>query len=413
MQSRFGQLAADYKKQLPQRIKAIRSAFIGLRDNLSDSVKLDHLIKLVHRIAGSGATFGFDTLSATAKKIEEMLKNPDIPLSAEMLDAIMAEFLSSVDSNFDSSRPQSDLSAEFADFRGLMEIPPDGQHIIYLVEKDLSNVSYLASQLGFFGYDVHTISEMAGLSKLIGNSGSHLVIINCSVLLEENAFSELTKLKKENNFQLIFVSEEDSFDARLLSVRAGGEAFFLLPLDISRLIDRIETMVGIEGIVPYHILIVDDDPEQISYHAFILQQAGMITSVASEPSNVMNILVETKPELILMDVYMPGCNGVELAKVIRQQEAFVNIPIVFLSSESNLDKQIEAVEQGADDFLTKPIKPKHLISAIRSRVARTRSIRYFAERDSLTGLLNHTILRSSSIVRLCVLPVPILMSVSP
>jgi diguanylate cyclase (GGDEF)-like protein len=82
-----------------------------------------------------------------------------------------------------------------------------------------------------------------------------------------------------------------------------------------------------------------------------------------------------------------------LAKVIRQLDAFVSIPIVFLSAESDLDKQLFAMGLGGDDFLTKPIQPQHLISSVTSRIRRSLMLRSFMVRDSLTGLLNHTAIK--------------------
>ena len=161
--------------------------------------------------------------------------------------------------------------------------------------------------------------------------------------------------------------------------------------------DMIDTLSTTEESEPYHVLIVDDDPEQVSYYALILQQAGMITSVASEPKTVLNVLVEAKPELILMDMYMPGCSGTELLALIRQQEAFVSIPVVFLSIENAETKKLAAIREGGDDFITKPAEPEFLIASISNRIRRTREIRYFMERDSLTGLLNHSNLKEQLI----------------
>lgn len=76
--------------------------------------------------------------------------------------------------------------------------------------------------------------------------------------------------------------------------------------------------------------------------------------------------------------------------MIRQQESFVGIPIVYLSVERDLERQLAAIKRGGDGFLTKPIQPEHLVTEVAIRVERTRKIRYFMERDSLTGLLNHS-----------------------
>jgi diguanylate cyclase (GGDEF)-like protein len=90
---------------------------------------------------------------------------------------------------------------------------------------------------------------------------------------------------------------------------------------------------------------------------------------------------------------MPGCTGLELAAVIRQQEAYVSVPIVYLSAETDVDKQLAAMRLGGDSFLSKPIRREHLISAVRGRVERLRVLRSFMVRDSLTGLLNHTVIK--------------------
>ena len=90
---------------------------------------------------------------------------------------------------------------------------------------------------------------------------------------------------------------------------------------------------------------------------------------------------------------MPGCNGIELAKVIRQMDGFVSTPIVYLSSENDFNTQFEALSLSGDDFLVRPIDPRHLVSAITSRVMRARSLRSLMVHDGLTSLLNHTALK--------------------
>jgi diguanylate cyclase (GGDEF)-like protein len=87
-------------------------------------------------------------------------------------------------------------------------------------------------------------------------------------------------------------------------------------------------------------------------------------------------------------MYMPGCNGHELARAIRQIEDYDGIPIVYLSAETSVDIQLDAIRMGGDDFLTKPIRPEFLISSVVIRAERMRIMRTFMARDSLTGLFN-------------------------
>jgi diguanylate cyclase (GGDEF)-like protein len=112
--------------------------------------------------------------------------------------------------------------------------------------------------------------------------------------------------------------------------------------------------------------------------------------VVTEPLKTLDVMRDFSPELILMDLYMPECNGLEMAKVIRQLEAYISIPIVFLSSEQNIQTQLEAMDKGADAFLTKPIQANHLVASVSARLKRYRKLRSFMVKDGLTGLLNHT-----------------------
>lgn len=138
------------------------------------------------------------------------------------------------------------------------------------------------------------------------------------------------------------------------------------------------------------MLVVDDSRAQAMHTEMTLNSAGIVTRAITEPVQAMAALAEFQPDLIILDMYMPECLGTELAKVIRQNERYVSVPIIYLSAEDDLDKQLDAMSEGGDDFLTKPIKPRHLIATVRTRAKRARSLKARMVRDSLTGLFNHT-----------------------
>jgi diguanylate cyclase (GGDEF)-like protein len=122
----------------------------------------------------------------------------------------------------------------------------------------------------------------------------------------------------------------------------------------------------------------------------VLTQSGIRSSIVSDPEILLEALNDFNPELILMDMYLPGCTGDELAKVIRQTDAFMSVPIVFLSVERDFDRQLSAMFKGGDEFLTKPILPAQLVSVVTTRVERYRELRTLMLHDSLTGLVNHS-----------------------
>lgn len=265
--------------------------------------------------------------------------------------------------------------------------------LIYLVADELGLAQDLVLQISQFGYTVRTFTRPEALREAVYRTPPAAIVIHSmqpGFDLVDSALIGEIKRAYATPIPVMFISARGDLVARLQAVRAGGDAYFTRPLDVSRFVDQLDMLAARHVPEPYRILIADDDVAMAQYYALTLQQVNMVTETVTDPMRIMHALIEFKPDLILMDLYMPGCTGLELAAVIRQQEAFVSIPIVFLSAETNPDKQLAALRLGGDDFLTKPIQHDHLISSVLARVQRSRILHAFMVRDSLTGLLNHT-----------------------
>lgn len=406
LKEKLSAMTRDFSIQLPDRISKIKTAaaavlVLEIIDTEEAMAKVSELRMLTHKLAGSALTFGFGKLSELSKQLEARLVSvleggaKLERLEKEEILAFIREM--EIDCGLDRSEEAVELLSDQVE---IFEAPQvsmrSTKNLLYFVPSRGKPRQDVIEYMSLYGYHIQQVGTLEELSGLLSKDTKRLVFTDTCVLENiESCQEKLHSLKKSfrESVSIIFFSTRDDFNTRLAAVRAGGDAFIPMPLDMVRVMDQIDSLLFAEKKTPYHILIVDDDPEQVSYHALLLQQAGMITSVATDPKQVVKILVEAKPELILMDMYMPGCDGVELAAIIRQQTAFVGVPIVFLSVETDLEKQLDAIRFGGDDFLTKPIKEEHLIASIRNRAERTRSMRYLMERDSLTGLLNHTNLK--------------------
>ena len=122
----------------------------------------------------------------------------------------------------------------------------------------------------------------------------------------------------------------------------------------------------------FRVLIVEDDRGQALFAQSVLHGAGMQAEVEMQPSSVIPAIERFKPDLVLMDLHMPGQDGMTLTMQIRQRQEFLHLPIVFLTGDPDPERQFEVLESGADDFLTKPIRPRHLIAAVSNRIQRAR-----------------------------------------
>lgn len=139
---------------------------------------------------------------------------------------------------------------------------------------------------------------------------------------------------------------------------------------------------------PHRVLIVEDDPSQALFAESVLNGAGLQARVVSVANEFMGVLREFLPDLVLMDLHMPGMDGSELTAQLRGQPAFAHIPVVFLTGDADPERQFELLEVGADDFLTKPVRPRHLIAAVQNRIRRARALQQMPDpgRNRLTGL---------------------------
>ena len=190
---------------------------------------------------------------------------------------------------------------------------------------------------------------------------------------------------------LVAIVDEDDMALRLSARRAGADTLLVAPRDASEVLRKLQQLVDPEREDSFRILIVEDDRSQALFAEGILRNAGMDSLVVIDALDVMPALRNCRPDLILMDLNMPGANGIELTALIREQEAFAHTPIVFLSGEASEDLQFDAIDAGGDDFLSKPIRPRHLISAVQTRVRRYRQQESRKakrpDKDAATGLV--------------------------
>ena len=112
------------------------------------------------------------------------------------------------------------------------------------------------------------------------------------------------------------------------------------------------------------ILIADDEPDILEIIQFNLQQEGYEVITAKNGDEAIEKAKKTEPDLIILDIMMPGKNGLEVCNILRMMPAFKETLIVFLTAMSDESTEIKGLETGADDYLSKPISPKILLSKV-------------------------------------------------
>ena len=120
------------------------------------------------------------------------------------------------------------------------------------------------------------------------------------------------------------------------------------------------------------ILLVDDDPDVIEIIRFNLHQEGYSISTASDGEKAIEEADREVPHLIIMDVMMPNMDGIEACGLLRKDPRFKETIIMFLTARGEDYSHVAAFDAGADDYVTKPVKPKILVSKVKALLRRLR-----------------------------------------
>ncbi len=375
-----------YLAKLPERIDQMQAALKEFRQ-LGDTESCAVALAYAHKLTGSGGTFGFPQVSEAASTLEKVLArchasgSPLRPEEAYLLDACL-EVLKAA--RVHAEALPATQAPDLAPPAALPEPHIPHARLIDIVEPDPRAAGALTRRLGQSGYRTRVFDKPSLLAASPADGATAAILANMD--LPEDELQILRALARphpheESEVPLIFMARERDFHARLSAVRAGGVGYFPQPVDVRSLLNLLDRVTSDEPSRPYRVLIIEDDENLGAFYAEVLHSAGIVTSVVTDPAAVTGLLTSFRPDLITCDIYMPECNGIELAALIRQQEEFVRIPIVFLSIETSLDKQSHALRQGGDDFIIKPVQPANLISAVQSKARRYRTL--LAAEDTL------------------------------
>ncbi len=265
---------------------------------------------------------------------------------------------------------------------------------VYLALSNTDQALLMADQMQYFGLRPELQATAHDFQQALQRRHPSVLVIDrdFSGPLQGIALAQQLQQSRENPLPVLFTyagHERPPLEQQLQMLRCGGAGMFP-DSDVHAIIGELEELLDATPQSAYKVLIIDDSRAQSQHTANVLNKAGMLSEVINDPLKVMDVLPAFNPDLVLMDMYMPGCNGMELAKVIRQQREYINLPIIYLSGEEDRERQLAAMAEGGDDFLTKPVDSNHLLTTVRNRIARARQLHELIARDSLTGLLNHT-----------------------
>lgn len=391
----LNRLKQKYVKNLAPELVNFRRVYEMVSSGNVSQQELKDLYRKTHNFSGSGTTFGFPAISIAAKSLSAVLdrymeqslhqnKTTSFHLNVmqkiEALEQAISHACIEKVENPESKKVSYQVSRD----SGQQDVK-----VVIIADSSNHDAQRLDEKIRRFGYNVQTYNN---ISQIKMNAQLEAA---CGYLIFTDLNDKDIEALSEHHFQdgkdfIIVMAPDNTFDRRLAAAKLNVKGYLIQNVEVLRVIEKIERLTHQSTNQNSHnILVVDDDEMLVEFYSHTLKNVGMKVSATTNSRNCIHSLNDSPFDLILIDYDMPNCNGYELATIIRQDDRFVSVPIVFMSAKEDVEDMFIDSQLGIEDFLIKPFTPQHLVSAIRSRVLRAEELKSLMIRDSFTGLFNH------------------------
>ncbi|HEY9682323.1 MAG TPA: response regulator [Oculatellaceae cyanobacterium] len=374
---------ADYAKELPERVEALALAVKAYKDDISNSGAYDEAVQFAHQLKGTAGSLGFPHLGKTAGIVEALLRSgfTSDPSTAQkswlQLERQVAQCLGIAESNA-------------ATYAGAEQMPRKAMGKKVAVVGPFIGFAKLTADLAFDDTaEAYLLDDSTELLAQAAKETFDAVIIDSAGLDEQSPTELLEKIRQHEtlrNTPVSFIASENWHTDQALWFYTGAELVMPFNANQALLRSTVEEMLALRENSKPHILTVDDDVVLTNFICDTLSTHGMTAVAENEPINILNRLENYPADLILLDVVMPGVSGYDVCRMLRSQEKYASIPVLFLTSKNTQQGRAAAFRAGADDFLSKPILTEELLTRVRTRLELSQRYLQKAGKHSLTGM---------------------------
>ena len=378
---------ADLADILPQQWQDLSIKLRKFQHDTYDIESRYDLFSLTRELHRDAASLGLTQVSEAAAKIEGYAKllDPADPSGQEVLWLEMFRALSIGES---ALRSVTNSSSEAAN-----QQPVDAGKVLLLggahtFQQPTAAVEQPKVDATFLFYN--DIKEAA---TRIAHDSLDAAVIDVSSFGKKAAFalaSEIRGTKQNGGIPLAFILPPNEQLTAAERIYYGCTATAQAPVGQRQLEDCLLTLATANQSSSARILAVDDDPVLTALIEKTLGACGMTVTSLNQAINILDALEQVQPDVLLLDVIMPGLSGYDICRMLRASEKWKDIPIIVLTSKSDAQGRAAAFQAGANDFLAKPILSEELLLRVRMQLNRADALDAEADVDKLTGLMSET-----------------------
>ena len=370
VQQMWGKFKENLGSQMVPFERAIAQISTGTLDReLRSSVKAE-----AHRLIGSLGSLGLPEGSEIARQIEELLEAESLGQNeARRLKELVEQLKQAVENKPSTTAAAGDLNTA------------SGRLLV--VDDDVVLTEHVKQEAITRGLQVQVATDLTAARRAISHHPPDVILLDLSFpQTAENGFTLLTELHQRTPaIPVLVLTGRNQLSDRVEVARLGGNAFLQKPITPQQILKAVTQELDRPQEAEAKVLVVDDDAQVLAALSALLKPWGLHVTTLAQPQQFWQALEATVPDLLILDIEMPGFSGIELCQVVRNDPRWSELPVLFLSARRDAETVHQVFAVGADDYVQKPIVGPELIARILNRLERTRILYRFAQIDELTG----------------------------
>ncbi|WP_013321492.1 response regulator [Gloeothece verrucosa] len=361
----INEMAQRFRLSLSERISLLEEAVQELAapsEVTTLTAKPEQAKEEAHRLAGSLGTYGYIKGSELARSIEQLLarglslNKTQITQLKELLTQLRQETNTPV--NF----PITNLET--------VETIPR----LWAINLSPALATALQQEASQWEIQVEVVQDCTTAQDLLNKQIPSVILLKVKGGTQDQKGLALLRTLKEQfpHIPLLTLAEQDSLSHRIEAGNFGSERYMVQPVTATQVLETITQLLPPSNSIEANVIIVDDDPTMLTALKNLLHPWGLKITGLTEPSHFWEVVTQTHPDLLLLDIEMPTFNGIELCRVVRQDANYSDLPILVVTGHTEIEYIQQAFEAGADDLIRKPIVPPELVARVLGRLERSR-----------------------------------------
>ena len=391
-QNLFLIVKVKYARSLPAKVEELGRDIHASIDQPEEKEALETVRQVAHKLVGTAGSYGYDKFAMHMRSIEqsaiEISKSEDEDETKSLWNIIEeslrlgmgeAERIAEEAAELEKQRPADDSRPMGPVFARVLVVDND--------DAFLDVVEHLGRQANVA--IIKANNDGAAMNAALMHQ-LDAAIIDLSHETQEKSFklaTDLRSLPGYDTLPLAFISAMDETRPEVEAAHVGASLHLDKPIDGVALEAAVRHLVAIRQGGRPKIMVVDDDPDFTTKIAFDLRNDNLLVKTVHDPMKLLDALQEFPPDVMLLDVMMPGMNGFEVCQMLRGMPRWRDLPIIFITAEIHIEARVKAFTSGGDDYLPKPVVTEELLARVRVRLEKSRLLKERSDKDTITGLL--------------------------